>query len=101
LKLPKLADEVGPLIQKGFEQVEGKRAQVERIVEILAKHLGEQGFEAQPGRGSIPAYASALSDYSKGIRNLIQDPEIRKLKSVTEVVSPPTRTTWMWALPDG
>jgi hypothetical protein len=102
LKLPKIADEVGPLIQKGFEQSEGKGKQVESIVEILARHLGEQGFEAaKPGDRSIPAYTSILGNYSKSIRRLIQDPEIRKLKSVTEVVSPPTKPTWMWALPEG
>jgi len=99
LKLPTIADEVGPLVQSGFKQPEGKSQTFERIVEILGRHLHEQGFEAgKPGERAIMAYNGTLSNYCKGVRNLIQNPEIKKLKSTTEVLSPPARPTWMWAI---
>jgi len=45
-----------------------------------------------------PIFYDGPGDVTAAFEAFAQYPEIRKLKTVTEVVSPPTRPTWMWAL---
>ena len=99
-KLGAVADEVSPLLKKGFERVSGRRELVERIEVIYMEMLQRLGFspalpvQAAARRSAYPD--NELLRYAQGVRSAIEAPEIKRLHLREELVFPATKAAWTW-----
>lgn len=99
-KLGSIADEVAPLLEEGFEKVNGRRELVDQIEMIYIEKLQDLGFSAEPiaqasvGRLAYPD--NELLRYAQNVHSAIETPEIKKLNLREELVYPATKATWTW-----
>jgi len=95
--LPKYSTEILPrldLIMAGSDPEE----LMEAINGVILQGLRSTGVDAEPvDRASV--YPSKLRDFARGLRNSIEDERIRGMDSYCDLVIPPTKTTWTYAVP--
>ena len=94
-RLGTIADKVSPLLEEGFEKVNGKRELVDRIEMIYMEKLQQLGF-SPTGRVGTAYPDNELHQYAQGVRSTIEDPEVKKLRLGEEIAYPATRAAWTW-----
>ena len=97
-KLGVVAEEVFPLLEKGFEKVNGRRELVERTEAIYMEMLQNLGFSpvGQAASRRLAYPDNELLRYAQGVRSTIEAPEIKRLHLREELVYPATRAAWTW-----
>ena len=97
-KLGAIADQVSPLLEEGFEKVEGRRELVDRIEMIYMEMLQQLGFSpaVQAATRRLAYPDNELLRYAQSVRNAIETPEIKKLHLREELVYPATKAAWTW-----
>ncbi len=89
-----------PLIQKGHKQIGQWSAIASQISEIYQAGLHDLGLDPvtlNPEQQANQPYPVLLHQYAQGVKETIGNPDIKKLYIHLEVLSPPSRPTWMAA----
>jgi len=100
LKLPEIVQEVAPLVEEGFQILDGKGQVASQIEEIFKDYLRQLGYQPVVSRSKanrVIAYPeNELLNYAKVVRESITTREIRDLKLYLEIYPPPWKATWTW-----
>ncbi len=96
--LPQLSREIGPELDAVIEGGSPQRP-IERINSILVSALDVARIE--PITSDRPSnYPSILRDFARGAKAGISSPEIRSLHTYCDVLFPPKKASWTYALPE-
>jgi hypothetical protein len=99
LKLPNLAQEIAPLLSRGFGQERERATTAAQIFSKYLEAISSLGYrpigraEEQP---HINHADQLLYRYARGIQETILNPAIKDLNIYVEVSPPTSRPTWGW-----
>ena len=96
VQLPELSADIDPVLVRLMNQ-EDPNSLVEDVTDVLSCSLRTLGVVPVTS-DSVPNYPSVLRDYVRGLKESIRDQAIAEMKTYSDLVLPPKKPSWTYAM---